>query len=208
MLRGGQALALLWAFLMVACALSLSASANQPTPVCVAQQVVVESDSRLEVVLGPFAPPMPFKELGVILVPAPGTAGEAGGAKHWECSGGAVFNYSPDLRLTVQHDPGEPEMQAGDILLIEDLGSNGLPRGTWLLFLIHEPTDSPCLSLTWVLGNVHVGQDLTFTKTGIADPMSEFGFKNETDSSWTLVALVIGEGLVLGLMLLLISRIE
>lgn len=181
--------------------------ASETTATTNVESLILENQYRLVITLAPWSKTVKLSDLGIIIVPpAPGSPENNGEAKYLEL--GVALNLSIDtnVRLSYENMSNEDKASEGDRIIIESVGTDGLPPGQWQLYLVQESTSGSILGITWTIGNEpSPDYQLPFSRSSITDPKQHFGFSSQ-GSQWAFVAIIGSEMILLAVIVYLISR--
>jgi hypothetical protein len=173
------------------------------------KSMILENQYRLVITLGPWSKTVKLSVLGIIIVPpAPGSPENNGEAKYLKLGVALNLSISTDVRLSYENISNEGTVSEGDRIVIESIGTEGLPQGQWQLYLVQESTSGTILGMIWTIGNEPAPDyQLPYSRSSINDPMQHFGFSSQ-DSQWAFVAIIGSEMILLGVIIYLISRVK
>jgi len=181
--------------------------ASDTTATTDVKSMIMENQYRLVITLGPWSKTVKLSDLGMIIVPpALGSPENNGEAKYLKLGVALNLSIATNVRLSYENMSNEGKASQGDRIIIESLGTDGLPQGQWQLYLVQESTSGSILGITWTIGN-EPSQDyqLPFSRSSITDPKQHFGFSNQ-GSQWVFVAIIGSEMILLAVIVYLISR--
>ena len=183
---------------------------GDPTPIGIIHAVNATPDSKILVGIEVENPSTKYIYCQIILIP-PGHQGgnSSGQAKLLKINDQGIESYNETIRLEIlPSDPSEHlnfttnYIKLYDSLVINCSILGHIPAGRWIIFLMYF--EGPITSATWMVNDTSVGNhSLSFTGTGVADPMIEYGFVHNSQygdfwtalfffSAVTLTVLIVG----------------
>jgi hypothetical protein len=183
--------------------------ATPPIPTANVESVVLENQYRLVVTIGPWSQnDIRLSDLGIIIVPpSPGSPEENGEAKHLKLGLALNISFASNVRLSYEDVSIWGIASEGDKIIIESIGTDGLPQGQWQLYLIEESTSGSILGITWTVGNEPFSDyQVPFARSSITDPIQHFGLSNQGSTEWAFVVIIGSEIVLLAVIIYLVSR--
>jgi hypothetical protein len=183
--------------------------ATPPIPTVNIESVVLEDQYRLVVTIGPWSQnDIRLTDLGIIIVPpSPGSPEQNGEAEHLKLGLALNMSFASDVRLSYQNVSMWGIASEGDKIIIESIGTDGLPQGQWQLYLVEESTAGSIFGITWTVGNEPFSDyQVPFARSSITDPIQHFGFSDQGSTEWVFAVIIGSEILLLAVIVYLVSR--